>query len=218
VRPSLTKFGKIASIDQDECVECGECQKTGVCPVEAHLRPDYEWPRILRHLWSDPLAVFPKTGIAGRGTQEMKTNDISGRFSDDDVGIAVEFGRPGIGSRLYEVEKASKRLASLGLDFEPDSPWTHLINTESGEIIDSTVKNEKVLSCIIECKASMERVADIYYALMEIAEEIDTVFTLNIVSKCKDGEILIKPILDQAGINVRINGKTNVGLGRPYIP
>lgn len=218
VRPSLSRFGKVATIDQDECVECGECQKCGVCPVDAHVRPEYEWPRVLRYRWSDPMAVFPETGIAGRGTQEMKTNDISGRFDDGDVGIGAEFGRPGIGSRLYEVEKASKRLAALGVEFEPDSPWTHIIDIKSGELTDPTVRNEKVLSCIIECKAPMERVVDIYNALMEVAEEIDTVFTLNIISKCKDGEIIIKDILDEASIKVRINGKTNVGLGRPYIP
>lgn len=211
VRPSLSRFGKVATIDQDECVECGECLKCGVCLVDAHVKPEYEWPRILRYMWSDPMAVFRKTGIAGRGTQEMKTNEISGRFSDGDVGIAVEFGRPGIGSRLYEAEKASKRLAALGVEFEPDSPWTHIIDNKSGEITDPTVRNEKVLSCIVECKAPMERVVNIYEALMEVAEEIDTVFTLNIISKCKDGKILIKPILDEAGINVRINGKDQRG-------
>lgn len=57
-------------------MECGECQKSGVCTVDAHVRPEYEWPRIVRHLWSDPLAVFPKTGIAGRGTQKMKTERL----------------------------------------------------------------------------------------------------------------------------------------------
>ena len=40
------------------------------------MRPEYEWPRIVQYLWSDPLAVFPKTGIAGRGTQEMKTKRL----------------------------------------------------------------------------------------------------------------------------------------------
>lgn len=218
IRPSFGKFEKVAEINQDECVECGECQKCGVCPVEAHVRPEYEWPRLLRYLWSDPMAVFPKTGIAGRGTQEMKTNDISGRFSDEDVGIAVEFGRPGVGSRLGEAEKASVRLAGLGVEFEPDSPWTHIIDPGTGAIIDPAVRGEKVLSCIIECKAPMRRTAEIYGALMEVAEETDTVFTLDIISKCRDGVILLRPYLEEAGIEVRINGKTNVGLGRPLIP
>jgi hypothetical protein len=177
-----------------------------------------EVPRILRYWWSDPQGVFPWTGIGGRGTQEMKTNDVTGRFTDRDVGIGVEFGRPGIGSRLSDVEKASVRLAALGVTFEPDSPWTHVIDPRTGRLRDPRLGKEKVLSCIIECKAPMEKVTQIYDALLEAAKEIETVFTLDIISKCREGKILVKPFLDLAGIKVRINGKTNLGLGRPLIP
>lgn len=215
IKPSLNRFGKVASIDQDECVECGECKKSGVCPLDAHYMPELGWPRILRAMWSDPITIFPKTGITGRGTQEMKTNDISGRFRDGEVGIGVEFGRPGVGARLGEVEKASIRLARNGVIFEVESPWTELINTETGAIKDPTIRNEKVLSCIIECKAPMEKTPQLYNELMETTKEIDTVFTLDLICRCREGEIPLKPILDEAGIKVRINGKTNVGLGRP---
>jgi len=92
------------------------------------------WPRTLRLMWSDPIAVFPKTGIAGRGTQEMKTNDVSGRFKDGEVGIAVEFGRPGVGAKLRDAEKASAKLAQLGVVFETESPWTDLIDVSTGLI------------------------------------------------------------------------------------
>jgi len=74
-----------------------------------------------------------------------------------------------------------------------------------------------VLSCIIEFKAPMEMTVPIWNTLMEAAETIDSVFTVDIISKCKDGAPILKPILDEAGIKVRINGKTNVGLGRPLI-
>lgn len=218
-----------AVIEEDECVECGECQKAGICPVDAHVRPEWavsgvaqpdpnEVPRVLRWYWSDPRATFPWTGIGGRGTQEMKTNDITGRFTDDVVGIGLEFGRPGIGSRLSDPEKVSVKLAEHGVEFEPDSPWTHVIDPKTGRLRNPKFRKEKVLSCIIECKAPMEKTPEIYNALMEVAKEIDTVFTMDLISKCKDGEILLKPILDEAGIKVRINGKTNLGLGRPLIP
>ena len=49
---------------------------------------------------------------------------------------------------------------------------------------------------------------------MNVSKKIDTVFSLDIISKCKDGKIIIESILEDAGIQVRINGKTNVGLGR----
>jgi len=215
--PSMNRVGKVAKIDFGECVECSECQKSGVCPVDAHYMEKLEWPRTLRELWSNPLGVFPWTGIGGRGTQEMKTNDVTGRFADHEVGFGVEVGRPGIGARLSDVEKISVRLAKLGIQYEPDSPWTKIIDTISGKLKDPEAGKEKVLSCIIEFKAPMEMTVPIWNTLMEAAETIDSVFTVDIISKCKDGAPILKPILDEAGIKVRINGKTNVGLGRPLI-
>jgi len=216
--PAMNKFGKVAKIDYDECVECGECKKSGVCPVNAHEIQPLEWPRTLRELWSNPLGVFPWTGVGGRGTQEMKTNDITGRFADHQVGFGIELGRPGIGARLRDAEKVSVKLAKFGIKYEPDSPWTLIIDTISGRLKYPDVGDEKVLSVIIEFIAPIEKTVSIWNALMEAAEEIDTVFTVNIISKCKDGLPILKPILDEAGIKVRINGKTNVGLGRPLIP
>lgn len=217
IKPSLSSFGKVATIIQDECVECNECVKSGICPVGAHEAPKLEWPRKLRQLWSDPRGVFPWTGIGGRGTQEMKTNDTSGRFADHEVGFGVEVGRPGIGTRMSDVEKICVNLALLGVQFESESPLTHIIDRVSGKFKDPDVGKEKVLSCIIEFKAKKEKTVPIYNLLMEVAEEIDSVFSLAIISKCKDGEVILKPMLDEAGIKVSINGKTNVGLGRPLI-
>ena len=213
----MNKFGKVAKIDYDECVECGECKKSGICPVDAHEMQPLEWPRTLRELWSNPLGVFPWTGVGGRGTQEMKTNDITGRFADHQVGFGIELGRPGIGTRLRDAEKVSVKLAKFGIHYEPDSPWTMIIDTISGRLKYPDVGDEKVLSVIIEFIAPIEKTVLIWKTLMEAAEEIDTVFTVNIISKCKDGVPIVKPILDEAGINVRINGKTNIGLGRPLI-
>lgn len=218
IYPSMNKFGKVAKIDFDECVECAECQKSGVCPVGAHEMQPLEWPRTLRELWSNPLGVFPWTGIGGRGTQEMKTNDVTGRFKDHEVGFGVELGRPGIGARLRDAEKVSVRLAKFGIQYEPDSPWTKIIDTISGRLKYPDVGDEKVLSCIIEFIAPIEKTVPIWNALMEAAGDIDSVFTVDIISKCRDGVPILKPILDEAGIKVRINGKTNVGLGRPLIP
>jgi len=212
--PAMGRFPRVASIDHDACVECGECRKSGVCPVSAHVQPELGWPRILRAMWSDPMAVFPKTMMPGRGTQEMKTNDITNCFRKGEVGIGVELGRPGVGTTLAEVEKVSILLAALGVAFEEESPWTDLIDTETGTIKDRSVRSERVLSCIVECKAPVVKMPEIYAALMEAAGEIDTVFTLDIISRCVNSEPEVKPILDEARIHVRPNGKTNIGLGR----
>jgi Pyruvate/2-oxoacid:ferredoxin oxidoreductase delta subunit len=212
--PNLRRTPLVANIDQDRCVECGECKKSAVCPTDAHIQLELSWPRILRAMWSDPIAVFPKTMMPGRGTQEMKTNDVTNRFREGEVGIGVELGRPGVGASLADAEKVSIRLASLGLSFESESPWTDLIDTRTGALKDPSVKGERVLSCIVECKAPLERTPEIYSTLMEAARDVDTVFTLDIISRCRDGAPEVQPILDASGIEVRPNGKTNIGLGR----
>ena len=160
-----------------------------------------------------------RIGGGSRGTDEMKTNDKTGRFKDDDVGLALEFGRPGIGFRFYDIEKASAALAKLGVEFEPFNPYTVLIDTKTGKIKKEfkDVLNEKALSAIIECKTPKEKLPELYNACVEVAKKIDTVFTMDIISKMSGDDVILKPILDEAGIKVRINGKTNVGLGRPLI-
>jgi hypothetical protein len=160
-----------------------------------------------------------RIGGGSRGTDEMKTNDKTGRFKDDDVGLALEFGRPGIGFSFYDIEKASAALAKLGVEFESLNPYTVLIDTKTGKIKKEfrDVLNEKALSAIIECKAPKDKLPELYNACMEVAKKIDTVFTMDIISKMSGDDVILKPILDKAGIKVRINGKTNVGLGRPLI-
>ena len=235
-----------STINQDECVDCGVCIRAGVCPVDAFYFPETPWPRSIRAMFSGGALSFGKNfydfsyiteksttkamtfkdvekgriGGGSRGTDEMKTNDISGRFKDDDVGIALEFGRPGVGFKFKDIEKASVALAKAGASFEPLNPYSVLIEPKTGKIKKEfrDVLNERALSAIIECVAPKEKLPALYNAAMKAAKEIDTVFTMDIISKVKGGGVLLKPILDEAGIKVRINGKTNVGLGRPLVP
>ena len=139
LRPSLLRTQSVAVIDQDACVECGECRKSAVCPTKAHVQPELTWPRVLRAMWSDPIAVFPKTMMPGSGTQEMKTNDVTNRFRVGEVGIGVELGRPGVGATLADAEKVSVRLAALGVSFEAESPWTDLIDVKTGAVKDTSI-------------------------------------------------------------------------------
>ncbi len=70
----------VAGIDKDRCVECRVCIRSQVCPVEAFAREELEWPRIIRAAFSDPRFVHSGTDIAGRGTAEMKTNDVTDNY------------------------------------------------------------------------------------------------------------------------------------------
>jgi hypothetical protein len=168
----------------------------------------------LRGHFSDPLGVHPSTGITGRGTVEMKTNDVTGRFKVGDVGIAIEIGRPGIGTSFAEVEKLTMALAH-SVEFEPLNPLTTLINIDSGKFKDPLIKNEKVLSTIIECKTDFDGSINVLKILKQKAKEVDTVFTVCVINKCQEYTIPIKTKLKREGFEPRINGKTNIGLGRP---
>ena len=48
--------------------------------------------------------AFPheSTGVHGRGTEEVKTNDVSGRVQVGEVGFTIEFGRPSTGCRCWK--------------------------------------------------------------------------------------------------------------------
>lgn len=215
-RAKGAKGKRYARISHDECVECSVCLRAGVCPKDAIYEEDLQWPRSLRKAFSDPLCVHQGTNVPGRGTEEMKTNDVTGRFRDGYIGVGLEFGRPGTGARLREAEKATRRFASMGIQLEPLNPLTQLIKNSSTGELDKTVTNEKVLSAIVECIIPIKRAQEVFAAIRELSQEIDTVFSLDLICKVgSSGNIPIVDELDKAGLERSINGKVNVGLGRP---
>lgn len=202
------------SIDQEKCVECAVCLKSGACKYDALSQLDLTWPRILRSQFSDPLVSHPATGIMGRGTAEMKTNDVTARFLHGEVGLAIEMGRPGISTSFADVEKVTQALVDK-VEFEPLNPVTILIDQKTGKFKDPKVSCERALSAIIECKTTEDRGLDVLRLLKKVSEEIETVFTLCVINRCKGYEIPFKNLMEKNGFIPRINGKTNVGLGRP---
>jgi len=175
-----------------------------------------KWPRNLRAQFSDPSTVHPGTGVPGRGTDEIKTNDVTGRLGKGDTGLVVEIGRPGIGAYFRDVEKIAMELAKLKPHFEKENPVTQLmVDPESGKMRDD-ILNEKVLSAIIEMKVRQERVLEFLHALEKIQKEVDTVISVGIASRClPDGTLPHEDWVKKAGYALSPNGKTNIGLGRP---
>ena len=205
-----------AEIDTEECVECSVCYKAKICSTEAITDEVLEWPRILRRAFSDPFCEHRGTNVPGRGTEEMKTNEVTGRFRDGTIGVGLEFGRPGIGVRLGETEKAIKRFVAMGIPLEPLNPLTQLIEDPATGALKKDVLKEKVLSAIVEFIAPVERAQEIFAAVREIAKEVDTVFSLDLISKAAPGGSLPVALeAKRAGILLSVNGKVNVGLGRP---
>ena len=206
----------MAVIDDEECVECNVCLKSGVCPVDAFVFEMPPWPRSVRHVFSDPRTEHKETKIAGRGTEEMKTNDVTGRFQRGWVGMGCEFGRPGIGTRFRDVDKVAQVLAKHGVEFEPKNPVTFLMEDPKTGKLREDVLNEKALSAIIECMYPIEKFEEIMNSLKEVSKEIDTVFSCEVINRADpDGSYPLRKKLDAMGIPYYINGKQNVGLGRP---
>ena len=241
---SLNSDG-VSVVDQDECVECSTCYRVlrdegyaasfvgavrgvlsafrlqymapvDVCPTGALEPPELEYPRSLRADFSDPTVVHKGTGVGGRGTEEIKTNDVTGRLGRGEAGIVVELGRPGVGAHFRDVQTVAMSLAPLGAEFEPFNPVTQLMeDVETGRMREE-ILDEKVLSAIIEAKTRLERIPEFLGALEEVQSEIDTVFSVGVASRClPDGSVPHQRWVEEAGYTLSPNGKTNLGLGRP---
>jgi ferredoxin len=234
-----------AQVNEDECVECSTCyrflpseglnptlvrlvrraiqacrlrfdQPLDRCPTGALEPPELEWPRSLRRAFSDPLVVHDDTGLSGRGTEEIKTNDVTGRVGEGEAGLVIDLGRPGVGVRFGDIEKLTTALAALGTEFEPQNPVTLLMEDRTTGRLRPEIVGEKVLSAIVEFKTTLERLPEYLRAIDELEGELDTVISVGVASRCEpDGAIPHEEICLEAGRVPSANGKTNLGLGRP---
>src|SRR5512133_1855193 len=210
----------VAVADQDGCVECGVCTRVYSCPSGSMVQlsaPELGYPRGLRRYFSDPLAVSPVTNAAGRGTEECKTNDRTNRVKVGQVGFGVEMGRPGISTSFLDVEKITKKAASIGVEFEKFNPIFPLIkDPETGELKEE-IKGERVLSLVIEFVTDLARTPEVMRALREVESEVDTVFTVAVMCRvAEDKTVPVLPYLQQMGLEPRPNAKINIGLGRAW--
>jgi Pyruvate/2-oxoacid:ferredoxin oxidoreductase delta subunit len=213
------KGKKIRAIDFDQCVECGVCLRAAVCPVDAISQQPLEWPRALRSSFSNPLTPHRHTGLLGRGTEEMKTNEVTHRFVRGQVGVAVEMGRPGTGTSLRDIDLFTQAMARYGVEFEPQTPVTGLMSDPGRGILKEEVLNERVLSAIIEFKLPEERLDVILPAIKQVAAALETVFSLGVMSVLSpEGPDSVAGKIKALGFSLRPNGKVNLGLGRRLQP
>jgi hypothetical protein len=209
-------------IDQDACFECGYCLRSEVCPADAIAdRPDvYEYPRAVRKYFSDPVSIHPATGIAGRGTEESKTNDVTRRCADDKVGVLIEVGRPTVGTGLRDIQKITRAIARSGIhEIEPHNPIHSMIQDTATGDLKPELLGERVLSAIIEIQVKREQLRGILRTVKEVAAELDTVLCLD-VFMVVGPELKIprdvRDAIESEGFSWRPNAKINMGLGRAW--
>jgi len=232
-----------AVVNSDECVECYACYRgmsmehlnptavrtlrsmlgvlrlrfdpePDVCPTSAITPDALEWPRTIRRAFSDVTATHESTGIHGRGTEEVKTNDVTGRVDVGVVGLTVELGRPGVGVRFSDVERVTRTLAALPVSFEERNPVTQLMTDREHGALNPEILGEKVMSCIIEVAMEEAEVSGVLEALRRVSANIDTVMALGVAVRCRpDGGTEIERLLEDEAYDV-VWAKTNVGLGR----
>lgn len=205
--------GRKAHIDEDVCVECANCKRANVCKSNALCENELAWPRQVRSQMSNVKTEYK--GVNGRGTEEMKTNDVTHRFSKGHSGIAIELGRPGVSTAIRDLERIAMAVAGCGVQFEDLNPITsYIIDKKTGKF-SPEILDERALSGIIELSVPDEKLLEVVRAVLKAAEDIETVFSLDLVCIVdEDGTIAAQKLLDDAGIYYRPNGKTNVGLGR----
>lgn len=210
---------KKVAIDQEKCVECYVCVRKEVCPHEAIERVDITGTlRNFGHFLSDPTETKATTGVPGRGTEEAKTNDVTGRTKIGQVGIAIDMGRPGVGVHMVDVEKVAMVVAAAGLEFEDNTPLTEIMaDRKTGKLL-SEYLPAHLLSIIIEGSCSLEGFPRIIQALREVEGEIDTVFSLGVISRVDaEGNSPVTAEIERLGLPRPLRGKVNVGLGRPLV-
>jgi ferredoxin len=236
-----------AEINEEACVECHSCfrglsienlppwpvryirrllaavnlrfqPEPDICPTGAFDPDELSWPRTIRRAFSDPQVPHESTNMAGRGTAEAKTNDVTNRIKEGEAGFVVELGRPGVGVYFKEVDRVTRLLAEKGVMFEKENPVTSLMNDPDKGRIREDVFGEKVLSCIIESKIGLNKVPDILGAIKALVPSLDTVMSLGVSTRCNgSGEDPLREILKEMGYDTW-RAKINLGMGRHAEP
>lgn len=201
------------------CTECYVCLRQHVCPQNA-IEPmaDDDYYRQFRHMMSDPVENHPVTGVTGRGTEEVKTNDVSGRVKRGEAGLCIDVGRPGVGAYLRDAEKIAMACVQAGLKLAApqDTPLSGIMLDVSTGKLPEEALDQRVLSVIIEGKCREEQLPRILSALQQVEHQVDTAFCVGVILRVdKEGNTKALDCLDELGLPRPVRGKVNVGLGRP---
>ena len=206
---------KKSEASQEICVECGACFRARICPKDAIVMPELEWPRKLRAHFSNPYAGHLPVKKGTPPAAEPKLNEMTGRITEGMTAVVVEVGRPGISASLRDVEKICTALAQAGVEFDPGSGVTGLMDDPATGKFSDDILNEKGLSIMVQFSTANEALPDVLRVLKGVSSRIDTLFSIGLSNRLDDrGAIPTASIAEEAGFTVRPHAKTVVGLGK----
>jgi Fe-S-cluster-containing hydrogenase component 2 len=206
---------KYAYIDYEMCVECSVCLRLGICPEGAIKQVDeIPYPRMLRAAFSDPTYRHESTKVLGRGTEEMKTNDVKNEFKLGEIGFSVELGRPSLGACLREIDKITRKVAMMGVTFADDNPVVALMKDRKKGQLKREVLGERVLSAIVEFVVPEDHALGLLDEIVHFIEnELESVATLSMINRADDGgNIELMKKVREKGYEPYPNGKVNIGM------
>ena len=207
---------KKSEVAQADCVECGACLRSRVCPTSAIFMPELEWPRKIRPHFSNPYAGH-LPGIKGAAPPpDPKLNEVTGRIPEGVTAVVVEVGRPGVSASFRDVQEICMALAKTGVKFDPGSGVTALMADPATGRLKEEILNEKGLNVVIHFSTPHHDLLKSLQALKEVSSRINTVFSIGLSNRLKeDGAIPTASIAEEAGFTLRPHTKINAGLGRP---
>ena len=206
---------KAVIIDYETCVECGVCQRFGICPEDAIKQvEEIPYPRVVRAVFSDPLQRHQTTGIGGRGTEEMKTNDVTNHYQKGSIGFSIELGRPGVGAYLSDLDKVVRKVTALGGIFAEKNPVIPLIADRKTGALKPELLKEKVLSAIAEFIMPEDgAIAFIKEIKQFLNDNLESVATMSVIWRAnRDGKPEFLQQLIAQGESPYPNGKVNIGM------
>jgi len=205
----------MVSINQDQCVECGVCWRTHVCLSSVFEQEELPWPRVLRAMFSDPATEHRQTGLAGRGMEEIKTNDVRHVYVNDLVGVSAEIGRPGIGASFHDVQCITQALAECGARFADGNPLMALFVDAARGLLAPDILGERVISIIVECQVREADLKPTLRSLIDASSRLAVPVLISVAGAyAADGAASYQHVLEEMELVCLPTGKMNLGFVR----
>jgi hypothetical protein len=137
-------------------------------------------------MYSNPLFENDITGVQGRGEEGIKTNDSRDRFRADEIGVFVELGRPVLGARFRDVEKAVMLFKSHGYGLLAGNPVLGLVDNPETGSLKPEILNEKVISCLLSFVVPTTAAQQLLAIIQELGTQVESCFNVSVALRAKE--------------------------------